>query len=227
MKAKLEARAKFLTASQDGIDLLRLIQMIIHTFEGRSNFVNEANKLTGQFYGMKQGKYETIIHYQARFESMVNAMEEVNPCVLQHVAEKNGRTLATATAADREEARQRVIANQFIRAANYRYDGYKHELENGVLNGRDEYPATLADAAKVMDHSRVEDAPGHVLGSDGVAFLQAGAETKGQSSQGQNTQEENQHAHIQCFNCGTVATNKSKYSNDDYLHANTARKTKF
>jgi hypothetical protein len=226
MKAKLEARAEFLTSSQDGIALLRLIRMIIHTFEGRSNFVNEANKLTGQFYGMKQGKYETIIHYQARFESMVNAMEEVNPCVLQHVAEKNGRTLATATAADREAARQRVLANQFIHAANYRYDGYKHELENGVLNGRDEYLATLADAAEVMDR-RVEDAPGHVLGSDGVAFLQAGAETQGQSSQGQNTQEENQHAHIRCFNCGTVATNKSKYSNDDYLHANTARKTKF
>jgi hypothetical protein len=113
---------------------------VIHTFEGRSNLVNEANKLKGKFYSMKQGKYETLIHYRTRFESMVNAMEEVNlsivdPCVLQQVAVQNGRTLATATEEDREEARQKVLANQFIRAANQRFAAYKCELENGVLNG--------------------------------------------------------------------------------------------
>lgn len=49
LKAKLEACTEFIRASQDGIALLQLIWMIIHTFEGCSNLVNEANKLKGRF----------------------------------------------------------------------------------------------------------------------------------------------------------------------------------
>jgi hypothetical protein len=208
MKAKLEARAEFAATSQDGIALLRLIRTIIHTFEGRSNLVNEANKLKSRFYSMKQGKYETLIHYRARFESMVDAMEEVNlsivdPCVLEQVAVRNGRTLATATAEDTEEARQRVLANQFIRAANYRFDAYKRELENGVLNRRDEYPATLADAAEVMDR-RVDESPTHVSGGDGVAFVQSGASNTGGAVADHVDQSAGNHAHIRCFKCGTM-----------------------
>jgi sulfur relay (sulfurtransferase) DsrF/TusC family protein len=115
---------------------------------------------------------------------MISAMEEVNvsivdSCVLQQVAVQKG---------------QRVTANQFICATNQKIDTYKCELENSILNGRDEYPATLADAAEVMDH-RFDDTP-HIPGSDGVAFVQAGEnETGRQESDGQ-------HAHIKCFKCG-------------------------
>jgi hypothetical protein len=161
MKAELEARAEFAGINQDGLALLRLIRTITHTFEERSNLVNKVNKIKAKFYSMKQGKYEPLVQYRARYESIVNAMEEVNvtvvdPCVLEQVAIRNGRTLATATEADKEDARQRVIANQFIQGSNQRYGAYKRELDNGVLNGCDEYPATLADTVEVMDR-RVDD----------------------------------------------------------------------
>jgi hypothetical protein len=159
---------------------------------------------------MKQGKYETLIHHRARFESMVNAMEEVNllivdPCVLEQVTVRNGRTLATTTAEDREEARQKVLANQFIRAANNGFDAYKRELENGVLNGRDEYPATLANAAEVMD-TRVDESPPHISGGDSIAaFVQSGTSNTSGAVVDQVYQSAGNHAHTQCFNCGTMS----------------------
>jgi hypothetical protein len=213
MKTKLEARAEFADASQDGLALLRLIRTITHTFEGRSNLVNEANKLKGRFYSMRQGKYEPLVQYRARFESIVNAMKEVNlsvvdPCVLEQVAVGHGRTIATATAADREEAHQKVIANQFIRGSNDRYKAYKRELENAVLNERDEYPVTLADALEIMDR-RVDDLPMPALGGDGVAFVQQsgnnapGAELAEDNITG-NPPNNDRYAHIRCFQCGQM-----------------------
>jgi hypothetical protein len=53
-------------------------------------------------------------------------------------------------------------------------DAYKRELEKSVLNGWDEYAATLANAAEVMDH-QVDDHTPHIPDSDGVAFVQAEA----------------------------------------------------
>jgi hypothetical protein len=141
LKAKLEAREEFPVASQDGIALLHLIRTVTHTFEqARSNLAHEINKLKGKFYSLKQGKYENLVQYHRRFESMIAAMNAVNlsfdkPCMIQHVAESHGHTLPTANAADKEDAKQQILANQFVRSTNYQYETFRRELEHSALNG--------------------------------------------------------------------------------------------
>jgi hypothetical protein len=122
--SKLKAREEFTAASQDGILLLKLIRTATHTFEQeRSNLANKINKLKSKFYSLRQGKYETLLQYHRKFESLVSAMESVKmsfsePCMIQKVAESHGRTFRGATNDDKEEARQKILANQFIRGAN-------------------------------------------------------------------------------------------------------------
>jgi hypothetical protein len=210
LRAKLEAREEFAATSQDGIAVLRLIRTVTHTFEQeRSNLAYEINKLKGKFYSLKQGKYENLVHYHRRFESMIAAMDAVNlsfdePCMIQHVAESHGRTLQTANAADKEEAKQRILANQFVRSANYRYETFRRELEHSTLNGRDEYPKSIAAALEIMER-RGDNAVVHPPDGSGVAFATTSAADV--DTTGGDTQQAGaggRHAHIQCFACGQM-----------------------
>jgi hypothetical protein len=210
LKAKLEAREEFPVASQDGIALLRLIQTVTHTFEqARSNLAHEINKLKGKFYSLKQGKYENLVQYHRRFESMIAAMNAVNlsfdePCMIQHVAESHGRTLPTANAADKEDAKQQILANQFVRSTNYRYETFRRELEHSALNGRDEYPKSIAAALEIMER-RGDNAVIHPSDGSGVAFATTGmSEVDTADGNEQQTVAAGRHAHIQCFACGQM-----------------------
>jgi hypothetical protein len=218
LRAKLEAREEFAATSQDGIALLRLIRTVTHTFEQeRSNLANEVNKMKGKFYSLRQGKYEGLLQYHRKFESLVNAMESVEvsfaePCMIKKVAESHGRTLQGATNADKEEARQQILANQFIRGANYRYDSYRKELEHSMLNRRDEYPSTVSAALEIMER-RGDSSAVQVPEGSGVAFATTGVTNNG-SGESTNTTSSNtgqqsegsagRHAHIQCFACGQM-----------------------
>jgi hypothetical protein len=79
-------------------------QLHTHSFEQeRSNLANEINIRNSKFYRVRQRKYETLLQYHRKFESLVCAMESVKmsfikPCMIQKVAESHGRTFRGATA---------------------------------------------------------------------------------------------------------------------------------
>ena len=209
LKTKLESRGEFAAANQDGIALLRLIRTVAHTFEHRSNLANEINKMKSKFYGIRQGKHESLVHYHQRFESLVDAMETVklynsDPLMVQQVAESNGRDLITATTEDVMEARQKILANQFIRGANFKFDSFRRELENSTLNGRDEYPGTVAIALEIMER-RGDNTAVHTPDGSGVAFATVSS-SEGQHSSNSNggTGAIGRFAHIRCFTCGQL-----------------------
>jgi hypothetical protein len=183
-----------------------LIRTVTHTFEQeRSNLANEINKMKDKYYSLRQGKYESLTQYHRKFESMIDAMEAVDisfdePRMIRQVAESHGRTLLTATDADKAEAKQKLIASQFVRSTNARYDAYRRELENSMLNGRDEYPKTITAALEIMER-RGDNVIVQPPDGGGVAFLTATDEAAGRNTE---QQQQGRHGHIKCFACGQM-----------------------
>jgi hypothetical protein len=103
-----------------------------------------------------------------------------------------------------EEARQKILANQFICGANNHYEVYRRELEH-----RDEYPNTISVALEIMER-RGDNTTVQVPDGSGVAFAITSANNSTANKNGGNTSDEQtrvdaaagHHAHIQCFACG-------------------------
>jgi hypothetical protein len=80
----------------------------------------------------------------------------------------------------------RLKAARFIRGAGDGYKSYRQELKHVMLEGRDNYPATLVRAFNILQRRQADNVPPVI--QDGVAFVTAG--NNGRS-----------YPHVRCNNC--------------------------
>eukprot|EP00934_Nitzschia_sp_Nitz4_P008987 Nitzschia sp. Nitz4//scaffold353_size16344//11151//16190//NITZ4_008865-RA/size16344-processed-gene-0.13-mRNA-1//1//CDS//3329548925//8977//frame0 len=165
--------------SQDGVQLLSIIEKVLHTFEARQKIDVALDEIEEAYYLLKQGKDTPLQKFHETFKGQVQVMEDVgitfaNQALVDAIAKANGRA-SNPSNADREEAKQRAIATRFLRACNSKHQGYRTHLSDSYLDGSDYYPKTAHDAYNIMQ--RREDARLQNPRSeddDGLAFTQDG-----------------------------------------------------
>ena len=111
------------------------------------------------------------------------------------VAARNKRA-GNLTDADVQEAREKLLAMQFIRNAHPQHSSYLVHLRNSFLDGNNLYPMTVHQAYHTLqNHSHT---PGTRVSLDGVAFTQTGEVVAPRENNGDRSLD-----HITCFNCGS------------------------
>jgi hypothetical protein len=197
----LESRDEY-HAIGNGFSLLNLIQKLTYSVDDKKRYTPEqALELLDRFTSVKQMKFDKITEYHRKFQTFTDALDElginfVPKAVLMKVAEANGRTYDTATDEDEKEVRGRMEAMQFIRGAGPKYDGYKRELHNNMLNGNDNYPSSTTEALEILSRWKPSNYTPPITTS-GMAFANSGAES-------------NRFSHIKCYGCGQMGHFKDK-----------------
>lgn len=200
LQDKLRSHSSFESANQDGIALLKIIKVILYSFEQARYREDELMTIKTTFYTFKQGNNMTLQRYYELFLGHVAVMDEVginitDDATVYAVAEDYGREVPTIE--DYAEAKERALAVRFIQGANPAHSSeYIAHLRNSHLDGSDVYPKTLSEAYHTM--SRREPTRGAsgvgVDGGDGVSF----------ATSGNDQQTSKDKSHIKCFNCGVM-----------------------
>ena len=104
-----------------------------------------------KFCNFYQGNTMTLLCYHELFLAQVALMEELGisviaPTYVEAIAKKNN-CAGSATDEDREEAKQRTYALQFIKGAQKSlHDPHLAHLRRDFLEGHDMYPTILEKA---------------------------------------------------------------------------------
>lgn len=201
---KMRSHPDFEAANKDGIALLKIIKIILYSFEQSRNRENELMTIKTAFYTLKQGNNMSLQRYYEFFTAHVKVMDEVriniiDDATVQAVAEENGHDIPNAE--DFAEAKEMALAVRFIQGANPAHTAeYLAHLSNSHLEGNDLYPKTLIEAYHTL--SRREPSHGASMpldGGEGVSFA-----TKGQEEGNKNQEAGGNRKNIKCFNCGVL-----------------------
>jgi hypothetical protein len=138
-------------ASQDGLELLKLIRDVSNNFESTKFLPYAIYEAKRRLYNCRQGNH-TAQQYLEKFQVAVAVVEHVgglvgDPGVFQYFADKLGVVVADLTPAQRAMASDTMLAMMFLGGADP--NRYKQRLENlevMYLEGQNNYPGTLADA---------------------------------------------------------------------------------
>ena len=196
LKDKLKAHPDFASADQDGIALLKIIKLILYSFEEATHEEDELNDLKRAFFSFQQGNNMSLQKYYELYVGHVTVLDELGVTIADiataiKVANENGHS-DVPTEEDYMEARERALAINFVKGAHPRYrNEYLVHLRNCKLQGNDYYPKTLAEAYYTLSRWGVHGAAGSagLDGGEGIAFAHKGEEGKGKKT-------------IKCFNCG-------------------------
>ena len=174
LKECLKSHEDFMNANQNGIVLLTLIRSLLHTFEEHRKLADGLSDVKMAFYKLCQGKYMKLERYNEIFLAQVEVLDEVgvtipDTALIQQVVEQHGRGIPTA--ADQAEAKQIVLAIQFIKGTSASHRPYLSHLRNSYLDGLDVYPNTVQEAYNILQH-REETHNVLTMEGDGVAFMQ-------------------------------------------------------
>ena len=172
LKVRLKSHEDFVGENQNGIALLILIRLLLHTFEECRKLADSDVKMA--FYKLRQGKYMKLERYHEIFIAQIEVLEEVGVTVadtalVQHMAKQHGRD--ESVAADHDEAKQIASTIQFIKGTNTSHKPYLTHLRNSYLDGLDVYPNTVQEAYNILQRrEELHGAP--PVDGDGVAFTQ-------------------------------------------------------
>ena len=174
LKEHLKLHEDFIGTNQNGIALLILICSLLHTFEECCKLADGLSDVKMAFYKLRQGKYVKLEWYHEIFLAQVEALDEVgvtipDTALIQHVVEQHGRGVPIV--ADHEEAKQIVVAIQFIKGRNASHKPYLSHLCNSYLDGLDVYPNTVQEAYNILQRrEEVHNVP--TLEGDRIVFAQ-------------------------------------------------------
>ena len=133
----------------NAIWLLKSIKRVVHGVTTSSNPIHTAFTATRDFYRTRQmGK--SLEDYQADFENAQELVAQANVDIVDHedllVKEKAKDPNITD-----EDVRQKYVAMAFLMNADVkRFGGLWDHLHNGLLQGQDNYPTTMAAAIHMM-----------------------------------------------------------------------------
>ena len=196
LKDKLKVPPDFAGADQDGIALLKIIKLILYSFEEATHEEDELNDLKRTFFLFQQGNNMPLQKYHELYIGQVMVLDELGVTIadiataIKVVNEKIHGDLPTEE--DFVDAREQALAINFIKGAHPKYKNeYLVHLRNCKLQGKDYYPKTLAEAYNTLSswgaHGTAMSAG--LDGGEGVAFVNQGQDGKNKKK-------------IKCFNCG-------------------------
>ena len=201
---KLKSHPSFEEANQDSIVLLKIIKVILYSFEQMRYQEDEHMTIKTVFYTFKQDNGMLLQQYYELFVGHVNVMDEVGITISDNataytIAMEEGHDMPMGE--DYAKAKDRALAVRFIQGANPTHNAEYHaHLQNSQLEGNDIYPKTLIKAYHTL--SSCEPMRGTSMpldGGKGVSFA-----TQGQGESGEKNQDgpRGHKSHIKCFNCG-------------------------
>ena len=153
LQERLKSHHDFQTTNQDGIALLVIIQLLIHTFEENHKLSDAIMDVKEKFYKFYQGRHMTLEQYHELFLVQVEVLDEVgitieDDALVTEVAHHNGREMPNED--DWIEAWSQELAIQLIRGTNNNHKGYLCHLRNSYLDEHDNYPRTVHEAYNIL-----------------------------------------------------------------------------
>jgi hypothetical protein len=136
---------KKIEMEDDVAGLLELIERITHTSAGAQEPFWAMQEVLRRFMAINQGKRQTIERYQRNF------MIQANVIAGQWGLFYPPKLAKSDSDADKEAAHQAFLARIFLAGAdNHRFRGLKEDLNNQYLSKKDNYPATVQEAATLL-----------------------------------------------------------------------------
>jgi len=169
LQDKLKSCPDFEGTNQDGIALLRIIKVILYSFEQACHQEDELMMIKTMFYTFKQGNKMSLQRYYELFLGQVTVLYEVGISIFdeataESITRENNR--AKPNVKDYAEARERALTIQFLQGANPSHSAeYIAHLRNSHLEGNDLYPKNLTEAYHTL--SCREPSPGGSATLDG------------------------------------------------------------
>lgn len=159
MKEKIKSHPTYdtINKSQNGIELLKLIKTLSHSYnDTHVNRVDAIDTYKIKYYLMKKQQHQPLAAFYQQFQAHVQMCLEVgiqlyDPGLLETIKKANGHTLATE--ADKLEVHNRAVAMRFVQASGH--TEYLTHLRNSFLEGQDVYPKSLADAMTIVSQRQM------------------------------------------------------------------------
>ena len=152
---KLHSHTTFtiIEQQQNGLDLLKLIKTLTHTYDNtKIHNVNALDTYKGQYMTMKKQGHQSIGDFYQQFQAHVHMCEEMGvqlyePALATSIMSERGGTIVTED--DKQNAHRQAVAMRFIQACGH--GEYLQHLRNSFLDGKDIYPKKISDAFAIMD----------------------------------------------------------------------------
>ena len=140
LRDKLCSHATFLNIEQqqNGLDLLKLIKTLTHTYDNtKIHNVDALDTYKWQYMTMKKHGHQSIGDFYQQFQAHVHMCEEMDvqlyePALAMSIMSERGGTFVTED--DKQNAHGQAVAMQFIRACGH--GEYLQHLRNSFLMER-------------------------------------------------------------------------------------------
>ena len=141
LRDKLRSHTTFTTIEQqqNGLDLLKLIKTLTHTYDNtKIHNVDALNAYKWQYMTMKKQGHQSIGDSYEQFQSHVHMCEEMGvqlyePALATSIMSDRGGTIVTED--DKQNAHEQAVAMRFIWACGH--GEYLQHVRNSFLDGKD------------------------------------------------------------------------------------------
>ena len=189
----------------NAIGLLTIIKKICFNYSAEKFMPLSAVIAMQAAYTVRQPETMPAVEWHEHFKNLITTAEAcggsfVIPGVSDMLKEQQFPDTSFVFLTDvernkfKESVRQLTLATLYVRNSNKdRYASLRQKLENDFLCGQNNYPATLADAQKLIVNYKPENKPQaaqHRRTNDGIVFAQPGR------------QGETNMSNITCYKCG-------------------------
>ena len=190
MRQKVEANNSFETISKtgDGLGLLTTLKGVAYQFQGQKYISHALHESMKRYYNCSQGKLATTQAYLENFQNVIDVVVHSggkisgHPGVGNSIIAERGLMRDNMTEAQIEEVRTEISARStamafLLGSDRARYGRLIEDLENDYLQGRNNYPTTIAAAYNLLTKWKQENRYGwRPPSADGVSFTTADGE---------------------------------------------------
>jgi Reverse transcriptase (RNA-dependent DNA polymerase)/Zinc knuckle len=212
LREKLRAMAEWeaLSATQDGLALMRMVRTVAFNHESTKFVVHSIAENMGKVWRCIQESHETNQAYLDRFTNVVAVVEQTggelghNPGVERFLANERGLDYdvmdADDAAAVRDDAKELFLATIFLlNADRRRYKELQLVTQNDYTRGTNKYPRTMVGAYELLNgYTSMYRGPNLPRGNDGVSFNQNGDSADGTANVNAGGGGK---ANVKCHNC--------------------------
>ena len=209
-KLKQQTTWENVSATQDGIELIKLIKTVVFKFEDQKYLPLALVNAKGNLYSFRQGSLSND-DYLKRFNNLVDiAMsydgQLYDQAILDFITEKkhpgvNYTALSNAQQQTvQDAAHEMYCATLFINGADRRRVGkLQEDLENNYTRGVDGYPTDMVMAFKMVNEFKNWQPRSAAVDASTTAFAQ-----QGKSGKRNNNGDDDWKRNAKCHNCGEI-----------------------